>query len=263
MTTLLNILLHALSYPHAASFDDSNIATVQQLIVWLENTKIRHYPIDQRVNLQNKNASKFISAFQEYMSDVSCPIPWTDGSNLRPNIEWFLNHAIGLEYSDKSPTYNDTIVSSVRNSVEAEDWIPPALPPFPDLTSQETQEKLTTLLLLLHIDIENNTEISYEALQKAKAVLASQILPTITESHHTPKEAMDIDSGDHDNNRAILEVLSRFPLGFTTGDPVVDAAATVLRMLYIKDLRELQTQIDAAIVAQQELTANPRSTLNR
>ncbi len=41
------------------------------------------------------------------------------------------------------------------------------------------------------------------------------------------------------------------PLGFGTGDAKIDAAATVLRMLYIRDLRALQTQIDQAIVAVQ------------
>lgn len=48
-------------------------------------------------------------------------------------------------------------------------------------------------------------------------------------------------------------------MGFETGDRLVDRAATVLRMLYIKDLRDLQSEIDRVLVSVQELTANPRT----
>ena len=40
-------------------------------------------------------------------------------------------------------------------------------------------------------------------------------------------------------------------------DAQLDAAATLLRLLYIRDLRALQAQVDGAVVAVQELTANP------
>ena len=50
-----------------------------------------------------------------------------------------------------------------------------------------------------------------------------------------------------------------FPLGFETGDPALDRAATVLRMLYVKDLRALQSQVDQTLVSVQEFTANPRT----
>ena len=42
-------------------------------------------------------------------------------------------------------------------------------------------------------------------------------------------------------------------------DAKLDSAATILRMLYIKDLRALQSLIDRTIVEVQEFTANPRT----
>lgn len=48
-------------------------------------------------------------------------------------------------------------------------------------------------------------------------------------------------------------------LGFDTGDYVMNQAAKVLRLLYIHDLRKLQTQINECIVAVQGLTANPKT----
>mmetsp|Transcript_57386 Transcript_57386/g.124735 ORF Transcript_57386/g.124735 Transcript_57386/m.124735 type:complete len:82 (+) Transcript_57386:464-709(+) len=53
--------------------------------------------------------------------------------------------------------------------------------------------------------------------------------------------------------------LDSLPLGLNTGDSVVDAAATVLRLLYIADLRELQSSVNEIIVALQEFTADPKT----
>lgn len=48
-------------------------------------------------------------------------------------------------------------------------------------------------------------------------------------------------------------------LGFDTGDYVMNQALKVMRLLYIHDVRELQTHINECIVAVQNLTANPKT----
>ena len=53
--------------------------------------------------------------------------------------------------------------------------------------------------------------------------------------------------------------LDDFPLGFSTGDAVVDQVAVVIKMLHIFDFRELQNDLNALIVLGQEYTANPRT----
>ena len=50
-----------------------------------------------------------------------------------------------------------------------------------------------------------------------------------------------------------------FPLGFETGDSRIDAAAAVLRMLYVADLRELQDAVNEILISAQEFTADPRT----
>jgi RLL motif-containing protein 1 len=44
-------------------------------------------------------------------------------------------------------------------------------------------------------------------------------------------------------------------------DPVINEAAKILRLLYIKDLRILQTKINETIVSIQTITANPKTSL--
>ena len=48
-------------------------------------------------------------------------------------------------------------------------------------------------------------------------------------------------------------------VGYNMGDAALNNAAKVLSILYIQDLRELQTKINEAIVAVQNITANPKT----
>jgi len=47
--------------------------------------------------------------------------------------------------------------------------------------------------------------------------------------------------------------------GLQTTDKPLSQAATILRMLFIQDLRALQTCINECIVAAQKVTANPKT----
>lgn len=51
--------------------------------------------------------------------------------------------------------------------------------------------------------------------------------------------------------------LEVFPNVHKTQDPDVDKVLLVLRMLYLLDMRELQTELNSLIVLGQEYTANP------
>jgi len=53
--------------------------------------------------------------------------------------------------------------------------------------------------------------------------------------------------------------IEQMPLGFDTGDKIINEAAKILRLLYIQDLRTLQTKINEAIVNVQSLVADPRT----
>ncbi|EIE26545.1 hypothetical protein COCSUDRAFT_59071 [Coccomyxa subellipsoidea C-169] len=102
-------------------------------------------------------------------------------------------------------------------------------------------------VLLKHLGLENSEGSLAQKLASAKQILAQTIIPAVR----------DIELRKGPGSPAFLD-MSSYPLGFSMGDEKTDLAAKILRMLYIKDLRALQTQIDDMIVQIQEFTANPR-----
>ena len=140
-------------------------------------------------------------------------------------------------------------------------------------------EAVACLLRTLGLDPVAGSTLSQQ-LAAAKQALSEQVLPVLKDSQRQRQEQQSSDG----NGAAVVQPAS-FPLGFSTGgepfthlaslacmqrygsgvdtrtggwpfghvtlgdtDEKVDIAATIMRMLLIKDLRSLQTQIDDMIV---------------
>lgn len=76
-----------------------------ELIIWLENRKIRELEVNERdffQNFKNKHVdTNWIIQFQLYLDRLNCPFEW-DKSNVE-NIDcafWLLSYAASLEYED-------------------------------------------------------------------------------------------------------------------------------------------------------------------
>lgn len=90
---LTKACLRSLNYPQSDDFDITSPAHIQSLILWLENTKIRQYPVDGRAQLQAPNSAEWHKAFEQYLSDIGCPVPFDTEANTPAIIDWLLSHA--------------------------------------------------------------------------------------------------------------------------------------------------------------------------
>eukprot|EP01023_Acetabularia_acetabulum_P061082 TRINITY_DN7366_c0_g2_i3.p1 TRINITY_DN7366_c0_g2~~TRINITY_DN7366_c0_g2_i3.p1 ORF type:complete len:262 (+),score=48.12 TRINITY_DN7366_c0_g2_i3:80-865(+) len=252
MVGTVNWLLEGLKYPRRLQFALENQQEVRGLIVWLENQKIRFYKPAERAALSDVNNPSWNNVFAKYLKDVECPISF-GGGNVKDVLIWLLKHSVSLEYSDNSKEFNGyaaTRAFKAQNSQNANQQQRPVQTKketsFADVEQEEFQKLVQDLMRTLQVDTSNGTTVDH--LKEAKEILEEQVLPGISHSQDS--------SG---NKRKGLFDMSQFPLGFKTGDKKLDIAATVLRILYIKDLRNLQSQIDHAIVELQEYTANPKT----
>lgn len=90
--SLLQFLLRSLKYPRADSFNPDDPGQFQAVLVWLENTKVRQYPMDGRQQLQSGDPAEWRAALQKYLADLECPIK-PDAANHRAVLQWLLTHA--------------------------------------------------------------------------------------------------------------------------------------------------------------------------
>jgi hypothetical protein len=81
-------------------------------------------------------------------------------------------------------------------------------------------------------------------------MLEACVLPALAEASRQQQQQQQAGGGGEaapaaaaTQRSAAAAMLARYPLGFSTGDGGADLAASILRMLYIKDLRELQASL--------------------
>jgi len=247
--------LLALGYPVAGSesFDVSNINHIQTLVAWLEDTKIRFYKIEDRLSLRTMN-DQWLATFCEYMKQLGCPhtLPAAEpASSWVVVVDWLLAHAIGLVYRDNVESTNEKAQKQLETKQSNKIPVDTS-----DYSSAQFKAALTELTNLLNIPMHEDPNVLLNTIQKmVKSKFSKTTLATIVDSKTTQPTSSALHNDTSING-------DKFPLGFTTGESqtnVVVVASTILRLLYIKDLRELQTSINDLIVAVQSFTANPRT----
>ncbi|PSN35881.1 UPF0568 protein [Blattella germanica] len=89
--------LTALDYPSSEKFDINDTSAFRNLILWLEDQKIRHYKIEDRKGLRDTTSSDWSKAFKQYREDLACPV---QTEKTAEQLEWLLAFAVRLEYAD-------------------------------------------------------------------------------------------------------------------------------------------------------------------
>lgn len=177
---------------------------------------------------------------------------------------------MGLEYQDQPAQLNAAAARAEEEAGPPEEWSEAQLPPLADITAEGVRAALLQLQRALHVEggaagSAAAAEASPEGLQKAHAMLETCVLPALAEleKQRHPRAgggaaaqqqqgqqgqqgqqaggaAGGAGGSQQAQHVAVGAMLAQYPLGFSTGDGPADLAATILRMLYIKDLRQLQ-----------------------
>ncbi|XP_033637536.1 RNA transcription, translation and transport factor protein-like [Asterias rubens] len=229
--------LEALQY-HQVDLDIKDEMKWRNLVVWLEDQKVRLYKIEEREELRNFISGDWPKAYQKYLKDIQCPVEAGDREGV---CEWLLAQAVRLDYGENVGTYK-AISGNGPSQQNSSSSHPASDDPFHHLDVNEPNFKagLASVCLLLNIPEHYDPVTTLEAV----SVLIQERL--MQGGAVTADEGVDFE-------------LKNYELGFSTEDPALDEAARILRLLHVSELRDLQTQINESIVAVQTITANPKT----
>ena len=242
--------LQALDYHSSANIDIDNPNDLKLLVIWLEDLKIRHYKIEDRGPLRNDTGDNWMTAFKNYTAALQCP--YDPVQSLYATIDWLLSIALRYEYSEKVESNSELqrglkVGGAQTNHLPVTSTASLNIDPFDAIFKKGVEALSRILQVTKHPDpavilsacrLVIEEKLNEEALKTLAEDSAVKVDIEKTPKHFivTPKEC-----------------------GFELDDPVLAEAAKVLRLLHIKELRELQTKINELIVAVQALTADPKT----
>ena len=231
-----------------------SLRTLQRLVVWLEDRKVRLLPIAERASLRktisdDASAAHFREACAKYLELAMCPCPFSDGKETACAM-WLLSHATSIEYED-APSRHNLGARKFLGGVAAESESIGNENGDPEMSADDVKRVVREIL--------RETRLWIDA-QSAEASADVDVLSKLGELAGTIEEKLSA-TGDSVNltpHEAAMEAVERMGLGFSTGDAAVDKAAAVLKMIYTADMRQLQRGINSIFAACQAFTADPK-----
>jgi len=206
------------------------------LVNWLEDRKIRALEVADRVSLRIDSPA-FDSAFREYLRQLHCPLEYSSFSDpavLEEVSAWLVAHAISVDYEDLSEECLD-----LENAIEVDDSAE-VLDGRSCLLDTEV-DRLGSLLQISRKDAEKTPEFMIRINNAIRFTL-----PFLRQGNEAVEPAEQPQLRD-------------FPLGFDSHNAIVNQMSLVLKMLYLWDFRELQTDLNALIMLGQDFTAAPKT----
>eukprot|EP01137_Pigoraptor_chileana_P013416 Opistho-2@4678 len=240
---VLSRKLQALDYPRYDAYDPADDRQFRDMVIWLEDTKIRAYKIEQRGPLKNIGAVTWATALADYLGELKCPKhSFSTPAERIALCDWLLGYAIQLEYADEAGKYNgQQTVSEPSGAVGS---VGPLVIDYASPEFHSELCKVAETLALPVVDVDTATLLKAVAFFVENKLLADAI--EVAKIQSTDKSKMAIN-------------LERETAGIDTGDATLNKAVAILRLLHMAELRDLQTKINEAIVAVQAITANPKT----
>ncbi|XP_068231731.1 RNA transcription, translation and transport factor protein [Palaemon carinicauda] len=234
--------LLALDYMNPDTFNVNDDKGFRDLIVWLEDQKIRHYKIEDRGEIKAIDSKDWPTAYKKYLGELNCPASPNERAAV---VDWLLGLSVRFEYGDNAEKYKSETSDNVKNKHQAAPKVVNTNPlDALDFQSAEFRDGVNNLAKQLNITPHADHLVTLKAVSKLiRTRLSAEALQNPGEFVHQGKPY------------PIFEA----DLGFDTGDYVLNNAGKALRLMYIHDLRELQTRINECIVSVQNITANPKT----
>ncbi|KAJ8963281.1 hypothetical protein NQ318_018748 [Aromia moschata] len=230
-------LLNALEYPQVDSLNLNDDATFRSIIVWLETNKIRAAQPKVFESLKNIRWQNWDNVYNSYKDSLGCPVVATKLEEL----QWLLGYAVQIETAKNRNVYLKHAVENIKTSN-----VPSVVAENPldklDFRSKEFSDGIKELAKVLKIEPHSDPLVTLKAVRK---VVTQRMAPDCVANPQkyigTPFPFREAD------------------LGIDLKDPILNEAAKILRLIYIHDLRDLQTSANELIVAVQNVTANPKT----
>lgn len=253
--------LEALDFHSADTFNHEDPKEYSALVSWLEDRKIRHYKIDEREGLrkaQSAAPAEWASAFSAYLSELECPLLHTQ-SQLE-KLAWLIGYAVSLEYADQKAQYSKfTQAYGEKRKVELAESGPQMVMANKldawNFHSPEFKNDVATIASLLRVPlVESDHLLTLEACCKVvqKYFNPENVRRAQKEIKHKKfSVAVDLDAAV-DKNFCVGNVAAE-------KDEELARMLKVLHLLFISDLRDLQSQVNDIISRTQIVTANPKT----
>ena len=243
--------LHALEYHSADTIDIDKQDDLKALVVWLEDQKIRHYKIEQRSDLRNKTGDKWKSTFRKFLADLECPHDLEGHQHAA--VDWLLGVAVRYDFGDAAHKHPQLRCGLDYTETQKRPSLPEQKSALDIDPSNETfVSGVQALAKIVQVTIHQDPSVLLEAI---RIVIEERLFET--ETAEEAVKSKDV-SGKEKKSRKQYSITAK-DCGFDLGDPVLNEAAKVLRLLHLQELRYLQTNINELIVAVQSITADPKT----
>lgn len=177
-----------------------------------------------------------MTSLRNYLHVLSAPkivIPST-ADQIPQSVGWLVDLALHLHYTDSAASYNEPV----------DPWHGLCVPTVPDSVNDPAVKDASVRLLEAL-----GVELPVSPLKDVPADDGLCVAADIVEHLVKIPYGLEID----------VPPIDEIPLGFGTGDPVVDKTAKIMRALHVRQLRQVQDEINHVIADMQALTADPKT----
>lgn len=219
--------LRTLSCPFAFNVRASSPSAFQKAVNWLEDTHIRSQPPASRAPL--RSLRRFPAALAPYIATLLPGKSLTYPRDATEILRALVRRALDDAFADDSHRLCEPV----------DPWRGRALATIPGIAKDKAVGDAVARLGRI---------VGDEGMDERSGAGVVDVMDATADV---------VCGGDGEGGGKV--VLDELALGFCTGDDGVDRVSRMLRLLFVRDLRELQDRVNDAVARMQEVTGDART----